>query len=45
MGDPTGFESECKLCSLKLWEDGNFISGTDGISIKEGIEMGIFPLL
>jgi hypothetical protein len=45
MGDPIGVESECKVCSSKLREAGNFISGTDGISIKEGIEMGLFPLL
>jgi hypothetical protein len=30
---------------LKLREARNFISGTDGISIKVGIEMGLFPLL
>jgi hypothetical protein len=38
-------ESECKVCSSKLQKAGNFISVTDGISIKAGIEMGLFPLL
>jgi hypothetical protein len=45
MGDPTGVESECKIYYSKLREAGNFISGTDGISIKVGIEMGLLPLL
>jgi hypothetical protein len=44
-GDPTGFESECKIYSSKLGETGKFISWIDGISIKEITEMGLFPLL
>jgi hypothetical protein len=45
MGEPTGVESEGKIYSSNLQEDGNFISGIDGISIKKGIEMGVFTFI
>ena len=45
MGELTRVESKDKIYSSRLREARNFISGTDGISIKAGIEMGLFPLL
>jgi len=45
MGKSTRFESKCKMYSSKLRGARTFISGTDGISIREGIETGLLPLL